>query len=569
MMGPGAAGGLSSIRCAIYTRKSSEEGLEQDFNSLHAQREACAAYVLSQASEGWILLPGVYDDGGLSGGTLERPALQCLLADIAAGKIDIVVVYKVDRLTRSLIDFARLVEAFDAAGTSFVSVTQSFNTTTSMGRLTLNMLLSFAQFEREVTAERIRDKIAASKAKGMWMGGTVPLGYRANGRSLAVVDRHADLVRHIYARYLALGNVRHLAEELEAQGIKVPHRRTGTGKQLGGGLFSRGQIHAILTNPVYTGLIAHKGKLHPGQHPAIIAREQWDLVQAQLAANRQGTRSGRTGKESSVLAGRIVDGQGEALVAAHATKRIKGRELVRYRYYVSRTLQHGQRANNEEGLRLPAGEVEAVVASILAEALDDPLGLAGQAGLIVEPGDLKPLRSRAANLAAELRRREWTNALPLMARVQIHQRRVDLELDGGAMATHFQMRRAAHGAPTLILHHEVRLTRTGRAMRLIDGRGASAARAEPDAGLVRLVLRARRWWQELGKGELTVTELARKEGLTRSYLVRVLRLAFLSPRVVEAILEGRLRADIDASALTRTHAIDPDWHKQERMLLAR
>jgi site-specific DNA recombinase len=247
-----------TVRCAIYTRKSSEEGLEQDFNSLHAQREACAAYVASQASEGWQLLPGEYDDGGISGGTLERPALQRLLTDIAAGRIDIVVVYKVDRLTRSLLDFAKLVEKFDKAGTSFVSITQSFNTTTSMGRLTLNMLLSFAQFEREVTAERIRDKLAASKAKGMWMGGMPPLGYKADGRTLAIVEPHAAVVRDIYSRYLELGNVRLVDAQLRAEGVVVPKRKAGTGRAFGGAPFSRGQLYAILKNPIYVGDIPHK-----------------------------------------------------------------------------------------------------------------------------------------------------------------------------------------------------------------------------------------------------------------------------------------------------------------------
>ncbi len=261
---------MRAVRCAIYTRKSSEEGLEQDFNSLHAQREACAAYVLSQASEGWVLLPGEYDDGGLSGGTLERPALQRLMADVAAGKVDIVVIYKLDRLTRSLLDFARLVEAFDQAGTSFVSITQSFNTTTSMGRLTLNMLLSFAQFEREVTAERIRDKIAASKAKGLWMGGIPPLGYEPDGRTLAIVEEHAALVRTIYARYQQLGTVRLVAQGLKAEGLTCPQRKTASGKPYGGRAFQRGQLYDILRNPIYTGRIAHRGELHQGQHPAII-----------------------------------------------------------------------------------------------------------------------------------------------------------------------------------------------------------------------------------------------------------------------------------------------------------
>lgn len=238
-----------NIRCAIYTRKSSEEGLEQDFNSLDAQREACGAYVASQASEGWSLLPEHYDDGGISGGTLERPALQQLLDDVRAGKIDIIVVYKVDRLTRSLLDFAKLVEAFDEAEVSFVSVTQSFNTTTSMGRLTLNMLLSFAQFEREVTAERIRDKIAQSKAKGMWMGGTPPIGYEADGRSLKIVEEHAAIVRDIYARYLDQGNVRLVAETLEREGVRSPRRSTLNGRSYGGRVFSRGQIYQILMNP--------------------------------------------------------------------------------------------------------------------------------------------------------------------------------------------------------------------------------------------------------------------------------------------------------------------------------
>ena len=298
---------MTKIRCAIYTRKSSEEGLDQAFNSLDAQREACAAYILSQASEGWVALPAIYDDGGLSGGTLERPALKRLLADIAAGGIDIIVVYKVDRLTRSLFDFAKLVETFDKTGTSFVSVTQSFNTTTSMGRLTLNMLLSFAQFEREVTAERIRDKIAASKAKGMWMGGTPPLGYCPDARSLAIVDDHAELIRHIYHLYLELGCVRRLVDALHARGTHVPHRVRTNGRPFGGGRWSRGQVYSILKNPIYIGQIHHRGQLYPGKHPAIVDRDLWDRVQAHFADKTPGQRRGRSsadrcfGQGSSVV----------------------------------------------------------------------------------------------------------------------------------------------------------------------------------------------------------------------------------------------------------------------------
>ena len=329
---------MNRVRCAIYTRKSSEEGLEQSFNSLDAQREACAAYILSQASEGWVQTSELYDDGGLSGGTLQRPALQRLLADVAAGRVDIIVVYKVDRLTRSLLDFSKLVEAFDKAGTSFVSVTQSFNTTTSMGRLTLNMLLSFAQFEREVTAERIRDKIAASKAKGMWMGGTPPLGYKPNGRSLTIVEEHAELVRHIFSRYLELGKVRLLASELAASGTISPARQQATGKQIGGVPFSRGQLYLILKNRIYLGEIEHKDQVYPGLHLPILDRELFERVQAMLRAHTQGTRDGTRAERPSLLAGRIVDDAGEPLVPVHATKPVpSGAEggKVRYRYYVS------------------------------------------------------------------------------------------------------------------------------------------------------------------------------------------------------------------------------------------
>ena len=333
-----------------------------------------AAYVLSQASEGWSLLSGDYDDGGLSGGSLERPALKRLLGDVESGKVDIIVVYKVDRLTRSLLDFAKLVEAFDKAGVSFVSVTQSFNTTTSMGRLTLNMLLSFAQFEREVTAERIRDKIAASKARGMWMGGTPPLGYKPDGRSLAIVADHAALVRDIFARYVDLGTVRKVAEQLEADAITTPLRVSGTGRDFGGARFSRGQIYKILSNPIYIGKIPHGAKLYKGQHPPIIDPDTWERVQLHLADNLKGERQGPRAISASLLAGRIVDEAGEPLVAAHACK-----GKVRYRYYVSRNLHHEGSTSANHGVRIAAREIEALVVARLAEAFSDPIALCATA----------------------------------------------------------------------------------------------------------------------------------------------------------------------------------------------
>src|SRR5690242_2470736 len=319
---------VSRQRCAIYTRKSSEEGLEQEFNSLAAQREACEAFIRSQQHEGWGLAKTRYDDGGFSGGNLERPALQQLIADTRAGRIDIVVVYKVDRLTRSLADFARLVELFDAEAVSFVSVTQQFNTTSSMGRLTLNVLLSFAQFEREVTGERIRDKIAASKKKGMWMGGNIPLGYDANERSLVINPAEAETVRRIFALYRELGCVRRVKEEADRLGLRTKSSTTANGIQRGGKPFSRGHLYTLLSNPIYAGLIAHKGQLHPGQQPALIDDASWSIVRDQLAANTRDHRHRAKSAEPSLLAGLRVDARGDRRTPSHAIKR--GR---RYRYY--------------------------------------------------------------------------------------------------------------------------------------------------------------------------------------------------------------------------------------------
>ena len=302
--------GSRNLRCAIYTRKSSEEGLEQDFNSLHAQREACEAYIVSQKQEGWKPVPDPYDDGGFSGGSMERPALQALLADIGAGRIDVVVVYKVDRLTRSLADFAKIVEVFDAHGVSFVSVTQQFNTTSSMGRLTLNVLLSFAQFEREVTGERIRDKIAASKKKGLWMGGFVPIGYGANDRTLVINEPEAAKVREIFRLYLEHRCVRRVQAELDRLKLTTGRYVAKTGRVSGGVSFSRGHLYRILSNPIYAGDIDHKGARHPGQHPAIVDRETWDAVQAMLRSNSQGHRTRSNAKEPSLLAGLLVDQHG-------------------------------------------------------------------------------------------------------------------------------------------------------------------------------------------------------------------------------------------------------------------
>jgi DNA invertase Pin-like site-specific DNA recombinase len=550
---------MKQVRCAIYTRKSSEDGLEQGFNSLHAQREACAAYVLSQASEGWMLLPEVYDDGGLSGGTLERPALQRLLADVAAGKIDIIVVYKVDRLSRSLLDFAKLVEALDQAGTSFVSITQSFNTTTSMGRLTLNMLLSFAQFEREVTAERIRDKLAASKAKGMWMGGVPPLGYRPNGRTLAVVEEHAAVVRHIYARYLALGTVQLLASDLVADGIAVPLRVTATGRSFGGAPFNPSQLYRILRSPIYVGEIAHRDQTYPGQHRALIERTQWDAVQALLDGHVKGTRRERT-SQPALLVRRLFDSAGEPLVATHARKDGK-----RYRYYVSKGLHL---RTSTAGLRLPAGEVEQVVITALAELLGDPLDLATRAQLTIAPDMLAATTATAAAMAAALH--APSARLPgFVERVTVSADGVMLSIGIAALAEALGLPPTAGTPPALVHTCPVRLTRTGRAIRLIHASGAKVPNEPgPDRTLLKLVVKARGWWEELSNGSIDPTSLAAREGITDSYVVRVVRLAFLSPYVVDAMLAGRLKLGVDATSLLKPGAIPLDWGKQEQQFIA-
>ena len=380
-----------TLRCAIYTRKSSEEGLEQDFNSLHAQREACEAFIRSQRGEGWRLIETAYDDGGLSGGTLERPALQRLFADIAQHRVETVVVYKVDRLTRSLMDFAKIVELFDRHGVTFVAVTQQFNTTTSMGRLTLNILLSFAQFEREVIGERVRDKIAASKKKGMWMGGLTPLGYATKDRKLVIVPEEAETVRLIFRRYRELGSVRLLKQDLDQQGIRSKQRIYGNGSRAGGQPFSRGALYALLSNPVYIGEIAHKGARYPGQQEAILDRQTWDSVQDQLRDGAPEQRGRATGPRSPLI-GKVFDEAGHRLTPSHATK--AGR---RYRYYVSRPLVTETAKQHPGAWRIPATQLEHLIATEAAAMLAEP----GAIAAVLENAGLEPEKVPAALAIAD------------------------------------------------------------------------------------------------------------------------------------------------------------------------
>ena len=550
---------MKTIRCAIYARKSSEEGLEQDFNSLDAQREACAAYILSQASEGWKLLPENYDDGGLSGGTLERPALQRLLDDVKTGRIDIIVVYKVDRLTRSLLDFAKLVEAFDAADVSFVSVTQSFNTTTSMGRLTLNMLLSFAQFEREVTAERIRDKIAASKAKGMWMGGVPPLGYAPDGRTLKIVDEHAEIVRQVFDRYAELGNVRLVQEKLVQEDVRSPIRTTRTGKTYGGCDLWSCDIYTILKNPIYAGNIAHKGKVYPGNHSAIISTEECEAVQRQLKANTQGIRNQRE-KSHALLAGLIFDEGDRPLKHVHATKGSK-----RYRYYV-RGSENG--AHPSHALRIPALEIEGLVRKEVHSLLSDPLTLAAKAGVTLDPSCLAETNTALGRHLAASGRASRGTVERFVAKVTVRTDRVVLSLNRSAILKTLGATSNQDDGDTFEHTIMARIKRSGLAVRLISSNGTRAVEQEPDAALIKAINQSREWWAKLADGKADIATLAREEGVSASWMTRVVRLAFLAPEVVQAILAGNTMADIDTRKLLASDGVAADWREQAMRMVA-
>jgi site-specific DNA recombinase len=549
-------------RCAIYTRKSSEEGLEQAFNSLHAQREACEAFIRSQQGEGWRVVEAAYDDGGLSGGTMERPALQRLLQDIGAGRIDIVVVYKVDRLTRSLMDFAKIVSLFDRHNVSFVAVTQQFNTTSSMGRLTLNILLSFAQFEREVTGERIRDKIAASKRKGMWMGGVTPLGYDVRNRKLVVNEAEAASVCLIYRRYRELGSVRLLKDDLDRRGIRSKRRTYADATQAGGMSFARGALYALLSNPIYIGEIAHKGMRYPGQHDAIVDRPVWDAVQEQLRENRA-ERSNRAGKVApSPLAGKLFDESGGRLTPSHARKDGK-----RYRYYVSQQLVTEGRSD-VRGWRLPASQIETTVAAEAARLLADHGAIAAtleKAGL--PASRLPPAFAAASELARQLHS-ETDRPLALATIID------RIELRAGSMGIGVSLLplikdgAGSSDADMLILTRDVpmHMKRRGVETRIIvESDAAVPVKADPI--LLKEVARARRCFDALVSGAVrSVEALAAIEGVSDRYISSLLPLAFLAPDIVEAIVGGTQPVDLTAKMLIRRIDLPTAWQGQRLAL---
>src|SRR3984893_18426482 len=561
----------SRMRCAVYTRKSSEEGLEQEFNSLQAQSEACEDYIRSQRHEGWVSARTRYDDGGFSGGNIDRPALQRLLADIQGGRIDIIVVYKVDRLTRSLADFARLVEIFDAQGVSFVSVTQQFNTTSSMGRLTLNVLLSFAQFEREVTGERIRDKITASKKKGMWMGGIVPLGYDASERSLAINPAEAETVRRIFALYREFGCVRRVKEEADRLGLRTKHSTTASGTERGGRSFSRGHIYGLLSNPIYIGEIAHKGQLYPGQHPVLIDAETWTAVRDQLVTNATNHRRKADAAEPSLLAGLLTDARGERFTPSHAVK--KGR---RYRYYVSAALITEAGTDRAHGWRLQAQEIEDTVIRVLADALTSPAMVLDRFGTADIPSDqTRKMLDRATRLAAALNRSPAQRAKvvrDLIEKVVIEENTIAIRVRRGPLFGGPVSSSSAEN-PTdspIELTAPVAFRRRGVEMRLVlPGVALSNDRSRCDPTLIKAIARGRAWFEELAAGRArSLRELAERDGITRRYVRRLVDLAFLSPELVEAILHGRQPVELTATRLTELD-LPLDWTDQRSLLASR
>jgi site-specific DNA recombinase len=556
------------VRCAIYTRKSSEEGLEQSFNSLEAQREACMAYIHSQKHEGWIGLNNHYDDGGFSGGNMERAGLKRLLEDIKAGKLDTVVVYKVDRLTRSLADFAKIIEIFDSHKVSFVSVTQHFNTTSSMGRLTLNVLLSFAQFEREITGERIRDKIAASKKKGMWMGGLVPLGYDCVDRRLVVNQAEADTVREIFRQYLRLGCISKLKKFLEQKQIRSKIRTSNAGYKNGGATYSRGALYHLLKNRVYIGETVHREESYIGQHERIVSQDLWIKVATRLRQNDQSHRNGKSHSTPSLLSGKLFDSSGVRFTPTHSLKNGK-----RYRYYTSQTLVT-QTGIKPAITRFPAPELERFVMLQIHRLLQDP----GKCTARMEDRTSKDaVTERAKQLATEWpslgvsKQQEFAG--DLLRRVTIGQKEVWTEIDRTKLIATLLGRKSAAQSPSrrdksnpLNLVGDFQVVRRGGELRVINSKGDALLQGKPVPSLVKAVARSRGWYERIVAGEVaTIAQLAQKSGLARRYVRRILQCANLSPKITQALLTGSQRTDLTLKEIL--HSVPLNWQEQENRIL--
>ena len=558
------------VRCAIYTRKSSEEGLEQSFNSLDAQREACSAYILSQKHEGWTALISLYDDGGFSGGTMERPALKRLLDDITAAKIDTVVVYKVDRLTRSLGDFSKIIEVFDSHGVSFVSVTQHFNTTTSMGRLTLNVLLSFAQFEREVTGERIRDKIAASKKKGMWMGGCVPQGYDCVERRLIINPEEASIVRQIFREYLRLGRVSKLKIHLDQKQIRSKARVSAAGRTYGGAAYSRGALYHLLNNRIYIGEIVHRGIVHPGLHEAIVPGDLWNKVAARLKQNNQAHRTEKSQSTPSLLTGKLFDTDGNRFTPTHAVKNAK-----RYRYYTSQAVVRNDGIKPAIA-RFPAQELEQFVISQVRLLLQTPSRCtAGMKNSPVKGAATERIEHLAKQWPKLETSKQHEVVRNILKRVTVGRTTVWVEIDRKRLLATLLGQSADALRPwtspkleILRLAGDFQILRRGNELRLISPNAESPFQEKRVPSLLKAMARAHSWYERIVTGEFTtINQLAQKAGLTLRYVRCILQCGHLSPQIAEALLAGKHRPNLTLKEFLR--GIPLDWQEQEIKILRR
>ena len=549
------------IRCAIYTRKSTDEGLEQTFNSLDAQREACEAYIKSQQHEGWQAIASHYDDGNCSGGNMERPALKQVMADIEAGKVSVVVVYKVDRLTRSLADFAKMVEHFDKYKVSFVSVTQHFNTTTSMGRLTLNVLLSFAQFEREVTGERIRDKIAASKKKGMWMGGNVSLGYKVVDRKLLIQEPEAVTVRRVFHEFLRLGSVLRLEEWLRANNIRT--RR--------GNYFLRGPLYTMLRNPLYLGLIRHKTEIHPGEHVGIINRDTWDKTKSLLDQNIHGQRRKERSTQPSLFTGIIFDAGDNRYSPTHANK-----NGCRYRYYTSRaTINKTERPDSPA--RIPAPGLEKAVTERILTFLGSPSELLAvlNDSLLDEEnappsGFYSAVVERATKMVKSWKPRQAPDRSHFLKaaidRIVVQAEHIEIRLRLATILNELLgpesagrgVLAAAKFLPIASVTCPFKHLNNGRALRLVIDRDRLSNDRSRQL-ILRAIARAHHWYQRIANGAATcLNDIIRQDGIDPSHAKKIFPLAFLSPSCTQSIL--RINTDFTLKALLAN--IPMEWNRQ-------
>lgn len=557
------------LRCAVYTRKSTDEGLDQDFNSLDAQREACGAYIASQASLGWKLLPTPYDDGGISGGTMHRPALTRLLDDIKRGLIDIVVVYKIDRLTRSLMDFAKMVDVFDDKGVSFVSVTQQFNTTTSMGRLTLNVLLSFAQFEREVTAERIKDKIAASKKKGMWMGGTVPLGYKVEDRKLVIHVTEAKTVRWLFQKYLELGSVNKLSAEANRVGLTTRKLKQKNAKIRKTSPFGRGNLYHLLSNPIYIGKIRHQDNVYAGQHDAIIHEDLWQSVQDKISANTQQRRSRSNSASAHLLTGLIYDENGKRILTTHTVKNGK-----RYHYYMSQKQKSKGDSNRQTDWRIAANELEHPVIKIIRNYLTDQSQLIDSLNLHKSRILItKSILQRSAEIAKSLKNSSNSQQkrilLTLIKHVTLTPQKLTIEINSEVLIKaqdDAENERHQPCSPIQKIEVEHQIQRRGVETKLVVT-DHSTNTLHPDQTLIKLIANAHYWLKKLTDGSAaSISELAKQQQIDAAEISRFLPLAFLAPDIIESVLSGTQPIDLTTDKLRRMNTLPISWNEQRQVL---